>query len=206
MINDRGVGNTDGINPDSSRGVLIENNFAYCGDDSIAVKTTNNSNLLQSVDDIIVRGNVLLTRKTALKIGTETRAKYIRNVTFMDNDVVECDRCMSLYCKDGAIFSNIRYINNRFESCFKNNRQRMLDFYIKKRGGLGQIRNVLIADCQFKSPWPQASTMAGYDKKYIISDVCFENFRIAGKLCHNAEEANIEIKEHVHYVTFSVTQ
>jgi peroxiredoxin len=206
MINDRGVGNTDGINPDSSCHVVIENNFAYCGDDSIAIKTTGNSDLLGDVDDIVVRGNVLLTRKTGLKIGTETLAEHIKNVSFIDNDIVECDRGMSLYCKDGATISDISYINNCFESCFKNNRQRMLDFYIEKRGGLGQIRNLLIKDCWFKTPWPQPSTMAGYDKKHTISDVRFENFRIADQLAHNSRQAHIQMNEHVHNVTFIVTK
>mgnify|MGYP000436250242 CR=1 FL=1 len=179
IINDRTVGNTDGINPDSSSNVLIENNFAYCGDDSIAIKTTGNSDLLADVNNITVAANILLTRKSALKIGTETLANHIQNVTFIDNDIIECDRGMTIYCKDGAIITNIRYINNRFESCFLNNRQRMLDFYIKKRAGLGQIRNILIKDCRFKTFFPQSSTIAGYDQNHLISDIRFENFYLS---------------------------
>lgn len=205
IINDRTVGNTDGINPDSSSNVLIENNFAYCGDDSIAIKTTGNSDLLADVNNITVAANILLTRKSALKIGTETLANHIQNVTFIDNDIIECDRGMTIYCKDGAIITNIRYINNRFESCFLNNRQRMLDFYIKKRAGLGQIRNILIKDCRFKTFFPQSSTIAGYDQNHIISDIRFENFYIAGKPCPSAQAAKLQINKYVRNVTFQVT-
>ena len=42
LINDATVPNTDGFDPDASTGVRIDHCFAYCSDDNVAVKSTNN--------------------------------------------------------------------------------------------------------------------------------------------------------------------
>lgn len=54
---------------------------------------------------------------------------------------------MSLYCSDGALFRDVRFIGNSFESCSVDGRRRLFDFTISKRDGLGTIRDILIGDC-----------------------------------------------------------
>jgi len=205
MLNDRSVGNTDGINPDSSCRVTIEDNFAYCGDDCVAVKSTNNSGLLRNVKDIVVRGNVFLTYKSALKVGTETMADVMEDILFEGNDVLECDRGMSLYLKDGATFKNIRFVGNQFDDVYLNNRRRMIDFSISKRHGLGRMEGILIKDCRFRVPFPERSTIAGYDKHHPIDGLRFVDFFVAGRACRSAKEAGIGIWNHVKNVRFETT-
>jgi len=206
MLNNRDVLNTDGFDISSSRNVIVENSFAYTSDDAVVIKSYGDN----ESRDITVRGNILLPKKSALKVGTETEAD-ITNVAFIDNDVVECDRGMSLYVEDGARLSNVSYINNRFESFYPDARRRLLDFYIWNRNGGGNIENVLIKDCVADMKWPRPSTVIGLDAENAVRGVRLENFRLAGKVCTGLKEADIlvdvypyeDVREpHVFDVTF----
>jgi len=203
ILNDPSLPNTDGFDPDASSHVLIEDCFAYCSDDSSAVKCVGYDGIYRDVEDIVIRGNVFLTKKSALKVGTESRTAVMKDITFEDNDVLMADRGMTLYCRDGATYSNIRYINNRFENFYPDIKQRLLDFHIRDRDGKGHIRDVLIRDCRADVHWPQMSTICGYDSAHIVSNVRFENFTVGGKLCRNAEDANLDIQNYVADVTFA---
>ncbi|MBR5702626.1 MAG: right-handed parallel beta-helix repeat-containing protein [Bacteroidales bacterium] len=175
IINDPNVPNTDGIDPDSSTKVLVDHCFAYCSDDNIAVKSTNNSGLLKDVDDILVKDCVFLTRKSSLKVGTETKARAMRNIRFMNNDVVECDRAFALYCNDGAAFSNILYENNRVERNWPDSQRKLIHFKVSKRFGEGSIDGVTIRGCKAYYPFPRRSVIDGLDANHRIDNVVFEN-------------------------------
>ncbi|MGH8017089.1 MAG: glycoside hydrolase family 28 protein [Opitutaceae bacterium] len=206
VLNNRTVRNTDGINPDASRDVLVERCFFYCGDDAVAIKTSGNSRLLRNAERITVRDCVMLTRKSAMKLGTESFAEYERDITFENNDVVEADRAMSLYCSDGAKFENIRWLNNRVESTYPDSQRRTLHFTVIERGGdePGHIRNVLIKDTLVAEASPNPLVMKGHSEAHGIRDVRFVNFSVGGRMCHNAAEARLETNEFVSDVSFSV--
>lgn len=175
IINDPDVPNTDGIDPDSSTKVLVDHCFAYCSDDNIAVKSTNNGGLLKDVDDILVKDCVFLTRKSSLKVGTETKARTMRNIRFVNNDVVECDRAFALYCNDGAAFSNILYENNRIERNWPDSQRKLIHFKVSRRFGEGSINGVTIRGCKAYCPFPRRSVIDGLDANHRIDNVVFEN-------------------------------
>jgi hypothetical protein len=194
MMNDVELANTDGFDPDASKRVLIEHCFSYCGDDNIAVKTTNTSGYMQDVEDITVRGCVFLTRKSSLKVGTETRGAVMKNILFEDNDVVESDRGMALYCSDGALFQNIRYINNRFEDNYPDAKQCGIHFTINKRNAdsnIGQMKEILIKDCTFYKSFPKLSAITGFDESHRIQ-LTIDNLNISGKKCTSLTEAQLQ--------------
>ena len=206
IINDLEVGNTDGFDPDSSSHVTIENCFAYCGDDTVAVKASNNGGILRDVGNINVRSNVFWTLKSALKVGTETKAARLGNITFAYNEVLSADRGMALYCPDGALFHDVRFIGNSFERCSMDSRRRLIDFTVSKRDGLGAIRDVLIKDCVLQHSWPNQGTNRGLGPTNQVGNVRFVNFRIEGKYCHNLDEAQIGQPTFAEQITFSSTQ
>lgn len=196
MMNDTELSNTDGFDPDASRNVLIENCFAYCSDDNIAIKTTNYAKLLRDVDGITVRKCVFLTKKSSLKVGTETRGEVMKNILFEDNDVIESDRGMALYCSDGARFENIRYINNRFERNHPDSKQCGIQFVVNKRkpeSRIGSINDVLVKDCVFECHFPKMSDVKAVEGTEGLQ-VVFDNLVIAGKKCLTAEDAKMKIK------------
>ena len=196
MLNDIELSNTDGFDPDASRFVLIENCFAYCSDDNIAVKITGTSGYLQNTENITVRGCVFLTKKSSLKVGTESRGDVIRNVLFENNDVVESDRGMSLYCSDGALFEAISYIDNRFEDNYPDAKQSWMNFTITKRNPEskpGSMTGIQVKDCSFGHLFPKVSEISGFDKTHRIS-MTIENLKVGEIVCDNEKEANINNK------------
>ena len=212
MVNDRDVYNTDGIDPDGAINVTVDNCFMYCSDDNIAIKTSGNTNLLQNSKNIVVKNCVFLTKKSAMKLGTETRMN-ISDVTFENNEIVESDRGMSLYSRDGAIFKNIYYTGNHFEKMFADNRQRILDFDVEERNitdvpdyvkKAGQIKNVVISNCIYDYTGKKKGTISGFNKDHKITGIHFIDFKVNGKYCWSLKDAGIEINYFVDDVTFSV--
>jgi polygalacturonase len=173
--------NTDGLDPDSSRNVVIANSFGYNGDDSVSVKTSNTGVPAQRSHGIRVSGNVFWTRKTALKIGTESRAD-IRDVLFEDNDVVHADRGVGLYVHEGATVSGIKWINNRLEVIADDMKRALIYCELKQ----GSVSDILIKDLACESfSEKQSHISAGFDGLVI------ENMTVAGKKVTTAAEARI---------------
>ena len=109
LVNNENFGNLDGWDPDASKRVLIENCFSWASDDNVAIKCTGYGNLgiYNDVEDITVRGCVFLTKKSALKIGTETRCINMKRIVFEDNDIIEADRVMGINVRDRATVDGV---------------------------------------------------------------------------------------------------
>lgn len=202
MINDRSVANTDGFDPDASKNVLIDHCFAYCSDDNVAVKTTNNGGLLQDCENITISNSLFLTKKSALKVGTETKAASMKNIFFKNNYIVEADRGIVLYCYDGAAFQNIQFISNYFEKGFPDNQKKAIHFQIRKRNGEGSVKNVLIKDCVFSPSFHSASEIVGLDNTHSIDGIKFKNLRIGEKVCLRVEDLRLKSNEYVKNISF----
>jgi len=75
------IGNTDGIDVDGSRNVLISGCEIVVGDDCIVLKTTNYLGEPCPCENVTVSNCTLSTRSAGLKIGTETHGDF-SNITF----------------------------------------------------------------------------------------------------------------------------
>lgn len=160
-INNYYFGSLDGWDPDASQRVLIENCFGWAGDDNVAIKCTGygDHDVYNNVEDITVRSCVFLTRKTSLKIGTETRCESMKRIIFEDNDVIEADRVMGINVRDRATVEDVVYRNIRSEFYFPDRRQMPINFYITKRekdqNWSGRIRNIRVENCSFEQMFPK---------------------------------------------------
>jgi polygalacturonase len=86
--------NTDGIDPDSSRNVLIADSFIDTGDDAIVIKTTGRrEGKVKPSENITITNCVLTTRCNGFKMGTESRGDF-RNIS-----VTNC----AMYGKPGTV-------------------------------------------------------------------------------------------------------
>jgi polygalacturonase len=194
LLNDIHLSNTDGFDPDGSRRMSIEHCFAYCGDDNVAIKTTGYAGDPGNVEDISVKGCLFLTRKSALKIGTETRGEWMKNITFEDNNVVESDRGMAIYVSDGALIENITFRNNHFEYNFPDAQQKAIHFVVSKRNidsKLGKVKHLLLQNNFFENPFPKKSVVK-YEGDEIGIDMTVDNLVISGKKVHTPESAGIQ--------------
>jgi polygalacturonase len=156
IIADWDVGNADGINPDMCQNVLIENAFCYTGDDSFAVKATHVSDYIRPCMNITIRDSVVMTYKTALKVGTETYAD-VRNVLFENIDVVHSSRGCALWVRDGGHVSNVVYRDIRMdlvEIAPEGRSGQPFYLYLSKRHGEGStLSEVLFQNITCRAPW-----------------------------------------------------
>jgi polygalacturonase len=155
IINDYKVGNTDGIDPDGSTNVYITRYFGHCGDDALAIKTTGNSDLLQPARNINVRDCIVMTRKTAYKIGTETYAD-ISDVLFQDCDAVNSSRGIGIWCRDGGVISDVTYRDMSFdlhEIEGESHSGEPIYVSVEKRNGIGKVVDVLFDRVVSRAPY-----------------------------------------------------
>ena len=191
--------NFDGWDPDASKRVLIENCFGWAGDDNIAIKCvgTGNPKIIGDVEDIAIRGCVFLTKKSSLKIGTETRCAKMKRIVFEDNDVIESDRAMAIDVQDEAIVDGVLFKNNRVEYNFPDSKKMGINISLKKRDEkqekLGKILNVTIEDCSFAKKFPGKFGIYRDEAQTNPEDlqVTFRNLMV--------EQKSIEFLDPVHF-------
>lgn len=101
----------DGISPDCSKNVLIENCFIESGDDAIVFKSSFTLNRFEDCSDIEVRNCNIRCRCNAIKFGTESNGGF-KNISVQDI-LVQCARItgVSIETVDGANIENIQIKN-----------------------------------------------------------------------------------------------
>lgn len=123
LNNLRGI-NTDGIDIDSSRNVIISDSHIEAGDDCIVIKTTNRGGGVPGpdgspagtiipagpVENVTVTNNVLVSAAAALKLGTESYGDF-RHIVFSNNVIRESRTGIALLAKDGGDMEDIRFQN-----------------------------------------------------------------------------------------------
>jgi hypothetical protein len=139
--------NSDGIDPDGCRRMIISDCHLICGDDCIVLKSTAGD----TCEDICVSNCILETPKASLKLGTESLGAF-RNVT-MSNCILKGDVALGLYMKDGGTIENIQAVNLLVDA--DSSYPFLIDAMPRdyRSGSLaGTIRNVAIRGCQVKGP------------------------------------------------------
>lgn len=123
LLNNLRAINSDGIDIDSSRNVLISDNHIEAGDDCIVLKTTNRSGAVAPdgspagavppagpVENVTVTNNVLVSAASALKLGTETHGDF-RHCIFSNCVIRESRTGIALLANDGGVMEDIRFQN-----------------------------------------------------------------------------------------------
>jgi hypothetical protein len=110
LLNNLRAINSDGIDPDSCRNVIISDCHIEAGDDCIVLKTTNRGGKILPTENVAVTNCVLVSAASALKLGTESHADF-RNCVFSNCVIRESRTGIALLAKDGAVMENIRFSN-----------------------------------------------------------------------------------------------
>ena len=120
--NNRKFANSDGIDPDHCKNVVIKNCNISAADDCIVLKTTEAFKKYGKCEFIEVSNCTLSSTSAAIKIGTETYSDFDR-IYFHDCNVVDSNRGISIQLRDGGnishcIFENINIETRRFEDLY----------------------------------------------------------------------------------------
>ncbi len=187
--------NTDGIDPDSSSHVVIDDVFADCGDDNIAIKSSNNSSLLRDVSDILIQNSVFLTRKSSLKVGTETKAKVMENIRFKNIDILHADRAIYLISADGSHFKDITFEDIRVEAIYPDAMQMLIFIETIERSGKGKIEDVKIHGFNAHEAGINPCRIKGIYSDQLVSNVKLSNVEIAGCYMKSIDPSWIKVNE-----------
>ena len=119
IVNDPHGPNTDGIDVDSSRNVLIRDANIDAGDDCVVLKTTGLSGARPAAptSNVVVSGLICSSDDQGIKIGTETLGD-IRDVLFTDALIYRSERQyrsptagISISMVDGSVLENVAVSN-----------------------------------------------------------------------------------------------
>lgn len=166
IINDMRSPNTDGIDPDSSRNVMISDSYIETGDDAICLKTGSPSNERSTLatENVTVTNCVLISDDSAIKFGTGSYGDF-RNCTFSNCVISGTHYGLAVYIKDGGTVEGIAFSNITIDTS--------IDYYIKTTNSKREwIEYPIFVDLEKRS----ANSAVGR-----IRDVMFDNIRIRTK-------------------------
>jgi len=103
--------NSDAIDPDCCKNLIISECLLKTGDDGICVKSTKAlAERYGTCENILVSNCIIHSTSSSLKIGTETFGN-IRNITFSDCQVYGSSHALAVYARDGGTIENIKFTN-----------------------------------------------------------------------------------------------
>lgn len=103
--------NTDAIDPDCCKNLIISDCILKTGDDGVCVKSTQALSQRYGIcENIIVENCIIHSSSSGLKIGTETFGD-IRNVTFSNCQVYGSSHATAVYVRDGGSVKNVKFTN-----------------------------------------------------------------------------------------------
>ena len=197
VVNPLRCANSDAIDPDSCRNLVIRNSYLETGDDGVVVKTkhfgedSEPGRAKYGISENIVASNLtIVSSSAAFKIGTETSGD-VRNCLFCDSDTSGSAQTLSIYSRDGGNIENIRFERIRGTSYRKADAQpHRLGFtwwgagnpifisanWRKAAAAVepGTIRNVLVRDCALEGE--SSAYIVGLPGK--IENVRIENTKL----------------------------
>ena len=206
------VGSTDGCDIVGSKKIRVENCIFRNGDDCIAIKSLDlrshgsaTLDFTSDVEDIEITGCAFVAYigGTALEIGHELRTSSVRNVRFINCDIIGVHGyggVFGIHNADRAAVSDVLYENIRVEHYYN----KLIDLkVIKSMWGKdserGQIRNVILRNIAvtqsiYNSGYSM-SLIGGYDSTHTAENILFDNFTLNGVKVTNPDQLELYMKQ-----------
>ena len=161
----------DGVSPDNSKNVLIEDCDIESGDDAIVFKSSYTLNRLDICESIEVRNCSLKSRCNAIKFGTETNGGF-KNIYIHDIAIKETRLCgLAIESVDGAIIEDIKIENINMKNV---NAPLFIHLGKRMRGPkeltIGSIKNITINNIRATGPYLPYEVVAWNYDSYIKKD------------------------------------
>lgn len=110
ILNDLKIRNSDGIDPDHSRNVRINNCYIESADDCICLKTRREYADLGPTENITISNCILKSTSCSIKLGSEN-VDAIRNIV-VNNCIIEgSNRGIGIQNRDEGIIENVMFSN-----------------------------------------------------------------------------------------------
>ena len=161
----------DGISPDNSKRVRIENCDIECGDDGIVFKSSYTLNRIDVCRDITVKNCRVKSRCSAIKFGTETNGGFY-NIEIDGVDVRETRITgIAIESVDGAIIDGLTLKNIKMRNV---GAPLFIHLGNRMRGPegleIGRIRNVTLENITSEGPYEPYEAVAWNYKSFVAND------------------------------------
>ena len=185
------IGNTDGIDVDGSRNVIISGCEIVTGDDCIVLKTTNYLGDPRPCENVTISNCVLSTRASGLKIGTETHAGF-SNITWSNCTIFGTPEArpdgVCLESVDGSRVRGVS-VSNISMRCVRT----PIFVRVGHRGAASRLEDVVIGNIVAIDA-DMSSSITGIPTQ-AVRDVTVSDVRLAMSGGGNAELAAREVLE-----------
>jgi hypothetical protein len=198
--------NTDGINPDASSNVFINNCFAHCGDDCITIKITNSQKGEQKdVRNIRVTNSMFISSTGALKAGSESLGATISGVYFKNIDILNMRSGYPLKItpRDKSYLSDIVFENvwceqekGLFLEC------RIMEPRSKEQTWHPLIENIYLKDIHLLNDKVNV-LIKGYDDNHIVKNIHFDKIFINNRQIKSFPKGWITKNDFVRNITLN---
>ena len=200
------VQNDDGINPCNSQDVLITDCFIRSDDDCVALKGLDFRGRNSNVERITVENSILwCDRARIFLLGHESRAEFMRDVTFRNLDVIHFSMTpFLLEPGEDMRLENITIQDVRLHGEGQRELIRLrpvVNQYMRNKVP-GFIRNVRFENVSVEGqPGEYLVQIAGADAQHDVRDVTFKNVSVLGSNL-SEESPQLKVGEHVKDVQF----
>lgn len=198
------VQNDDGINPCNSQDVLITDCFIRSDDDCVALKGLELSGPEGNVERITVENSTLwCDRARIFLLGHESRAKYMRNITFRNLDIVHFSMTPFLLEPgeemrlEDVTIQDVRIHGEGQRELIR--LRPVVNQYMRTKVP-GHIRNVRFEDVTLQGrPGDYLVQVEGADAEHDVRDVTLQNVSIRGSKLTD-ESAHMRVGKHAENV------
>lgn len=181
IINNRKLANCDGIDPDHTKNLVVEDCRIEAADDCIAIKTTSANKAYGPCENLTFRNCTFASTSAAIKFGSET-CSDIRNVHFENITIEDSNRGVAFQLRDeGRIsdvsFSDLRISTHHFspvEWWGKGEPVIITAVRRNKDKPVGTIKNISFSSLSITSE----NGLFLFGEQGKISDVSFKNIRM----------------------------
>lgn len=192
------VDNTDGVDIQSSRNVVIRDIFSRINDDNIAIKSHGDD-----VFNVRVENSVLWSdRAVPLQIGHETISSNISHIVFRNIDILEQRNryighyAMGVFNGDHATVSDVLFDDIRVENCERLIGLTIQKGYFNQSHRRGRIENIHFRN--IRSATTCDLHLYGFDDTSAVRHISFENLTVNG----NPVQPELFANFHVHDLVF----
>lgn len=200
----------DGLDFFCCKRILAEDVFMRNSDDCIAIYG-HRWDFYGNTDDITIRNSTLWADIAhPINIGTHgdtaTEGEILENMLFTNIDILEHDEddrdyqgCMAINVGDHNLARNIIFDNIRVEHIQEGQLFHLRVMYNEKYNtGPGRgIHNVTFRNISFTGKYTNPSLIEGYNDKYIVDNISFENIWFNGKRISLQKDLNLNLKGYV---------
>ena len=185
----------DGISPDNSKHVVIEDCNVFSGDDGIVFKSSYNLNKLGVCEDIKVRNCSIQSRCNAIKFGTESNGGF-KDISIKDIKIKNTRISgIALESVDGAFVENIS-----FENIVMKNVNAPIFIHLGNRlrgpkgSKIGSISKIKISNLVATGPYVPYKTIPWNYLSYVAKD--YVQYPWSNEYKHTQEELKEKRNKH----------